>query len=72
MPDRAIIPSLSALVGGFLAGIMTAVTQTYSPKSAIERAIRNKVAAIITSAARPAPSSHFNAMPSPCSGSAAQ
>ena len=33
---------------------------------------RASVAAIITSAARPAPSSHFTAMPSPCSGSAAQ
>ena len=33
---------------------------------------RSSVAAIITSAARPAPSSHFTAMPMPCSGSAAQ
>ena len=35
MPDRAIIPSLAAVTGGFLAGTMTAVTQTYSPKSVI-------------------------------------
>ena len=33
---------------------------------------RSSVAAIITSAARPAPSSHFTAMPMPSSGSAAQ
>jgi hypothetical protein len=35
MPDRAIIPTLAAVAAGFLAGIMTAVTQTYSPKSLI-------------------------------------
>jgi hypothetical protein len=35
VPDRAIIPTLAATTGGFLAGIMTAVTQTYSPGSAV-------------------------------------
>jgi len=35
VPDRAIIPTLAAVTGGFLAGIMTAVTQTYSPGSAV-------------------------------------
>ncbi len=33
---------------------------------------RASIAASITSAARPAPSSHFTAMPNPCSGNAAQ
>jgi hypothetical protein len=35
MPDRAIIPSIAALMGGFIAGTMTAVTQTYSPQSLV-------------------------------------
>jgi len=29
MPDRALIPLIAALAGGFIAGIITAVTQTY-------------------------------------------
>src|SRR3954467_5374614 len=35
MPDRAIIPALAAAMGGFIGGVMTAVTQTYSPQSVI-------------------------------------
>jgi|SRR3954452_12991749 hypothetical protein len=35
MPDRAIIPALAAAMGGFIGGLMTAVTQTYSPQSVI-------------------------------------
>ena len=33
MPDRAIIPIIAAIVGGFMAGTITAVTQTYNPKA---------------------------------------
>jgi hypothetical protein len=33
MPDRAIIPFFTALAAGFIAGTITAVTQTYSPLS---------------------------------------
>jgi hypothetical protein len=33
MPDRAIIPVFTALAAGFIAGTITAVTQTYSPLS---------------------------------------
>ena len=35
MPDRAIIPFFTAIAGGFLAGVMTAVTQTYSPAAVV-------------------------------------
>ena len=35
MPDRAIIPLIAAGAGGFLGGLMTAVTQTYNPAAAI-------------------------------------
>jgi len=31
MPERAIIPFITATAGGFMAGLFTAVTQTYSP-----------------------------------------
>ena len=33
MPDRAIIPLLAALAAGFIVGVITAVTQTYSPET---------------------------------------
>src|SRR3954464_9878656 len=33
MPDRAVIPFISATAGGFMAGLITAVTQTYSPQT---------------------------------------
>jgi formate/nitrite transporter FocA (FNT family) len=33
MPDRAIIPLLASLAGGFIVGVITAVTQTYSPET---------------------------------------
>jgi hypothetical protein len=35
MPDRAIIPSLAATIGGFIGGLITAVTQTYAPQSVV-------------------------------------
>ena len=35
MPDRAIIPLIAALAGGFITGVITAVTQTYSPQTLI-------------------------------------
>ena len=35
MPDRAIIPVFTAVAGGFLAGVMTAVTQTYAPAAVV-------------------------------------
>ena len=35
MPDRAIVPLMTAGAGGFLGGLMTAVTQTYNPAAAI-------------------------------------
>jgi len=35
MPDRAIIPFFTAVAGGFLAGVMTAVTQTYAPAAVV-------------------------------------
>jgi hypothetical protein len=35
MPDRAIIPLIAALAGGFITGIITAVTQTYSPETMV-------------------------------------
>jgi hypothetical protein len=33
MPDRALIPLIAALAGGFIAGACTAVTQVYSPEA---------------------------------------
>ena len=33
MPDRAIIPLLAAGAAGFIVGVITAVTQTYSPET---------------------------------------
>ena len=35
MPDRAIIPALATGMAGFIGGTITAVTQTYSPRSVI-------------------------------------
>jgi drug/metabolite transporter (DMT)-like permease len=35
MPDRAIIPLIAALAGGFITGVITAVTQTYRPEALI-------------------------------------
>jgi uncharacterized membrane protein len=35
MPDRAIIPLMAALAGGFITGVITAVTQTYRPETLI-------------------------------------
>jgi phosphatidylglycerophosphate synthase len=35
MPDRAIIPLIAALASGFITGVITAVTQTYSPATLI-------------------------------------
>src|SRR3954453_6408977 len=35
MPDRAIIPLFTAVAGGFLAGVMTAVPQTYAPAAVV-------------------------------------
>jgi hypothetical protein len=35
LPDRAIIPIIAALAGGFITGVITAVTQTYSPETLV-------------------------------------
>jgi hypothetical protein len=35
MPDRAILPLMVSLAGGFIAGTITAVTQTYAPGAII-------------------------------------
>ena len=35
MPDRAVIPFIAATAGGFMTGLITAVTQTYSPQTVI-------------------------------------
>src|SRR5215210_833203 len=35
MPDRALLPLIAATAGGFMAGVITAVTQTYSPATVV-------------------------------------
>jgi peptidoglycan/LPS O-acetylase OafA/YrhL len=35
MPDRALIPLIAALAGGFISGVIAAVTQTYSPTTLV-------------------------------------